>query len=260
MQTVDKKMFSWRENSASIFNKIMSNSDSFSCESDSEDESTLPLEDIPARTVSSQTNLSDEEINAKLQKWVDLTNINMGPYSERKPNYNSEERKVTVPVSSGNSSSSEESDTEETRSEMELSFKFQFLIISERLKVTLVKAANLFDGEPSASDMITYAKVCLMPCKTQIQTSDFVKGSSNPEFNNIMFFNGFSLQEMHQMSLRITLYGRREKDSQYKNLGEVTVSLEDFDLTAENSLNEYVNTRICPLSRGHGSYRIRLLR
>lgn len=261
-------MFSWKDNSERIFNKILTNSHSVtSYESDSDDESvsyTLPTHDTleDRNGSSSPSSLSDEEINEKLQRWFDLTNIEMGPFGGNSKHRSSPDGKKT-PDSAGSRNSALSPTmplSEEETSETELSFKFQFLIMSERLKVTLLKASNIFPGTSSPTALTTYAKVCLMPEKAHVQTSHAVKGSSNPEFNSVMYFDGLSLQEMHQMSLRITLYGRQESDSQSVNLGEVTVCLEDFDLTAENTLNEYVNTRICSLSRGNGSYRIRLLR
>lgn len=261
-------MFSWKENSEKIFNKILTNSYSLtSDESDSDDETapfSLPIPEVPGERNKSPSSLSlsDEEINAKLQRWFDLTNIVTGPVggsSKRKPS--------TDETNTPKSEKSEDSTPlptlplpEEETPETELSFKFQFLIITERLKVTLLKASNLFAGMSSSTDLATYAKVCLMPEKADVQTTNVVKGSSNPEFNSIMFFGGMSLEEMHLMSLRITLYGRQDSESSFVNLGEVIVSLEDFDITAENTLNEYVNTRICALSRGNLSYRVRLLR
>jgi len=260
-------MFSWKDDSERIFKKILTNSQSVtSYESESEDES-IPyqrtiVDNEGERRTESPSSLSEEEINEKLKKWVDLTNIEMGPFGGgNSTGHRLDERpKSTDSRDSRNSTMSTDATSVDDEPEAELSFKFQFLIISERLKVTLLKAKNLSNGSSSTSGLTTYAKVCLMPGKAHVQTSDAVKGSNNPEFNSVMYFDGLSLHEMHKMSLRITLFGRSESELHAVNLGEVTVSLEDFDLTAESTLHELVNTRICSLSRGHGSYRIRLLR
>lgn len=259
-------MFSWKQNSASIFDQILSTSDKElgeESDSDSDDEQTLCISPVVENIDDGRSvpnSLSEDEINERLKRWADLTDVKMGPDGINEMAKTGGEKLPEQEGSMSNDNARElEEMGEDTQTEMKLEFKFQYLIISERLKVTIVRAFNLFGEETPSEEMETYVKVCLMPCKTHVQTSPSIQSSCNPEFNSVMFFDGLSLEEMHQMTLRVMIFGSQAR-GQYCNMGEVTVSLEDFDLTAENALTEDINTRICSLSRGSGSYRIKLLR
>ena len=129
-------------------------------------------------------------------------------------------------------------------------FTFQFLIMTERLKVTVKSASNLFKNTENYNEANSFAEVCLVPGKVQMQTSELVKRSKNPLFKSVFYFRGFSLQEMHHMNLRIRLMGKQHLLSRPKIIGEVVVSLENFDLVSENLLDEQLHTRIVPAKSG----------
>ncbi|XP_053376795.1 uncharacterized protein LOC128547711 [Mercenaria mercenaria] len=125
--------------------------------------------------------------------------------------------------------------------ESSVTFKFQYLIMTERLKETTVKASNLFKRSESEKDLAVVVEVCLMPGNVQRQVTSLCKGTRNPDFNSVVYFSGLSLTEMHQMCLRIKINGRDGRTGSLTRLGEVTVPLDNFDIIGETVLEEHIN-------------------
>lgn len=245
-------MFSWRQNSEQIFNKILSSHsvDDSEDESDSDTDDDLTtsfsvLDSPTTPTRKQHGQWYDEEIERKLKLWTDLTNIRMGPFAnpdrmklaQAKMHRQTCFRSFSEGYSTG--PTSRISDAENT-----LTIKFQYLIISERLKVTVSKANNLTMLARIDKDTELHARVGLFPSKWHHKDTCVVKGCRNPEFNSVIYFHGISLQEMHQKSLKLTLYCKGGEKRRFEGIGEVTVSLENFDLTSETTLNEPIETRI----------------
>lgn len=257
-------MFSWRLNSEKIFNKILSSKsiDDSEEETDSDDDdlatSCSAFDSPPAKGRSFPGSMADEEIEKKLKLWTDLTNIDMGPYANSarvRPMDSQIQRRKAFMGPTATSSKKEEMVAVETN--MSLTFKFQYLIISEKLKVTVVGGNNLSASSNARNDMEMFARVCLSPCKVQPKNTDLVEGSAHPEFNSVVFFSGLSLQDVHQTSLRLAVYCRNKRTWQFKNIGEVVISLENYDLTSETTINKCLDANSLHMSKTQYSFRIK---
>lgn len=260
-------MFCWRLNSEKIFNKILSSNsiDDSEEETDSDEDdlttSCSAFDSPPARGRNFPDSMGDEEIEKKLKLWTDLTNIDMGPYANsariRSLDTQIQHRKAFMgPTAS--SGQKEEMIAVETN--MSLTFKFQYLIISEKLKVTVVGGNNLPVSSNAQNGMEMFARVCLTPSKVQPKNTDLVGGSAHPEFNSVVFFNGLSLQDVHQTSLRLAVYCRNKRAWQFRNIGEVVISLENYDLTSETTMNKCLDASSLHMSKIQYSFRIKSAR
>ena len=274
-------MFSYKDNAQEIWNEVFSNFDNPSreiIESESEDEDELsstgslcaygggrssPVNLCRPSIATSQPTiticeyaleLSEEEIERRFQASRDLLKIRIGPFGKPKP--------YEPPVYGEFEQDNQIKLIEET--EIEVSFKFQFLIITEKLKVTISEIKNL-DKFTSANSQM-YVEACLMPGKVQKLRTKTVDATDNMPIDSVMFFNGFDLDQMHQMTLRLVLHVSDGENTSPNNgqrafsrLGEVNVSLENFDITSEIRLTESLNTRIATGPGGFGSVRMKLL-
>lgn len=118
-----------------------------------------------------------------------------------------------------------------------IELRIQFLIMTERLKVTIVKAENLISS--NSNSLTTFAQVSLMPGKMQKQSTKCVKNSNNPEFTDEQFFfTGINLEDMHLMTLRVQIMRRKFLLKVPKCIGEAYVPLFNVDLVSETSLRE----------------------
>lgn len=189
----------------------------------------------------------------RVHLWAELTDIEIEPvFPKRKATHSKEadatRKRVIKPVSEIQSNA-------DFFYAPSIEFRFQYLVITERLKVTVVKASNILGRESKRlSDISTYVEVSLMPGKIQKQVSKTQRGSDNPNFESTMFFKGLSLDEMHQMCVRIKLMVKINGHN-FRSLGEVTVSLEDIDIVSETTFEENVNTRIGLRSGSYNSYK-----
>lgn len=251
-------MFSWRQNSEKIFNKILSTNsfDDSEEETDSdEDDLTSPFSFFGSPSQISETFPSaanDEEIERKLKPWKDLTNIDMGPYAQPA------KRSTLTPSiqrQSLRSISSKDGKKEEINSpeaNMSLTLKFQYLIISEKLKVTVTKGKNLTKSSTTDKDVDMFAKIRILPSKLQTMKTKKIKGSADPELNTVVYFSGISLQEMHMTSLRVAVYCRNKRSWQFENIGDVSIPLENRDLTLENTIKVCLEEKSQHMSKRQG--------
>ncbi|KAL3865368.1 hypothetical protein ACJMK2_042760 [Sinanodonta woodiana] len=125
----------------------------------------------------------------------------------------------------------------------ELKFSFQYLAASKQLKVCLIRAENL--GGENKTDLNTnsFAKLYLMPEKVQKQNGSVVKHTKNPNFNQEFYFQQLTLDELHNMVLRIKLFNKSHNLKMAEFIGEVTIPLESYDLLQENRIWKDLETK-----------------
>ena len=118
----------------------------------------------------------------------------------------------------------------------ELKFSFQYLAASKQLKVSLIKAENLGGHQKQDRNVNAYAKVCLMPGKIQKQTSNVVKKTRDPVFDQDMYFHNISLEELHSMALTIKIFSKSINFKSHEFIGEVYIPLDNYDVMVENRI------------------------
>lgn len=260
-------MFCWRQNSEKIFNKILyssstGESDDEEPDSDEDDLSTscFAFEGLSSAASRPGSNTYDEEFEKKLKLWTDLTNIDMGPYAKPAEMCTLQPSAKTPDFRSRSSTNNHKDQPFALPEEKSLTFKFQYLIISEKLKVTVMKGNNLVASSGVNNDVEIFARVRLSPSKTPPKNIDTVRGSTSPEFNSVVYFNGLSLQEVHETSLCIAIYCRNKGTWRYDNIGETAVSLENYDLTSETMLRKCLDTKVLSMPKRKCSFLVKPVR
>ena len=120
-----------------------------------------------------------------------------------------------------------------------IEMKIQYLIITERLKVTLIRAKNLLHPVSHSGSPSIFTQLCLVPGKIQKKKSEYVAMSNNPEFKGeIFYFKGIILEDMHKMTLRVRVKQERHRLKRSQCLGQVYITLDDKDLVGETCLAE----------------------
>ena len=112
----------------------------------------------------------------------------------------------------------------------ELKFSFHYLPDTREMKVLLIKAENL-GGESRDNSLNPFAKIALMPGKVQKQTSEIVKHTKSPAFNESFLFLDVPFEKLQKMSLRIKLCSKSHVMTE--TIGEVNIELCKFDLFQE---------------------------
>ena len=125
----------------------------------------------------------------------------------------------------------------------ELKFSFQYLAASQQLKVTLIKAENLGGQGKQDKNVNPYAKVYLMPGKLQKQISQIFRRTKDPVFNQDMYFQNLSFEEIHKLSLKIKVFSKGTNLKFQEFIGEVTIPLETYDVTEENRMWKDLESR-----------------
>ncbi|XP_050400272.1 C2 calcium-dependent domain-containing protein 4C [Patella vulgata] len=125
----------------------------------------------------------------------------------------------------------------------ELKFSFQYFPHSKKLRVTMIKAENLYVHNKATHHLNIYAKLYLMPGKIQRQVSQFVKQTRNPHFNQEFHFDGFSIDELEAMRVRIKLFDKGQKLKLTEYIGEVNLNLSNYDLLQENRMWKDLETK-----------------
>ena len=84
--------------------------------------------------------------------------------------------------------------------------KFQYFEDSRRLHIQLIKAENLGGSTRQADDINPFVKMYVIPGKQYKQSSNIIKKSKNPVFNQDIFFDNLSLAGniTFQMALSLT--------------------------------------------------------
>lgn len=118
----------------------------------------------------------------------------------------------------------------------ELKFAFHYLATSRLFKVTIIKAENLGDASKTDQNINSYCKVYLMPGKIQKQSTDMIKHTKNPVFNQELTFHSLNLEQLHSMVLRIKIFHKAHNLKLPEFLGRVDLSLDNFDLMTENRM------------------------
>lgn len=116
----------------------------------------------------------------------------------------------------------------------ELKFSFQFLAASQQLKVTLIKAENLGGQSRDSQTVNSYVKTYLMPGKVQKQATNVVKRTKYPVYNQDLYFHNMSLDELHNMALRLKIFSKGYNLKMQEFIGEVTMPLDGYDLLVDN--------------------------
>ena len=123
--------------------------------------------------------------------------------------------------------------------------KVQFLIVTERLKVTIVRAENILGISSNVELPTTFVQLSLMPGKMQKQSGKCVKNSSNPDYSSeVFYFTGFNLECMHMMTLRIKIMQRKYTFRLPLCIGETYIPLDNVDLVGETLLRERLSAPI----------------
>ncbi|KAK3579838.1 hypothetical protein CHS0354_007354 [Potamilus streckersoni] len=125
----------------------------------------------------------------------------------------------------------------------ELKFSFQYLAASKQLKVCLIRAENLGGESKTDLNMNSFAKLYLMPEKVQKQSGSVVKRTKNPNFNQEFYFQQLTLDELHNMVLRIKLFNKSHNLKMAEFIGEVTMPLDSYDLLQENRIWKDLETK-----------------
>ena len=117
----------------------------------------------------------------------------------------------------------------------EIKISFRYLPDTRQFVVSLIRAENLGGTNRSDQGRNTYAKVCLMPGKVQKQTSEVVKNTNSPTFNQDFYFKDLWMEELRSMRIRIHVFVK-ENLRRDEFLGEAQVSLASFSLLQENRM------------------------
>lgn len=118
----------------------------------------------------------------------------------------------------------------------ELKFSFQYLPASSQLKVTLIRAENLGGHQKQDRPLNSFAKVYLMPGKTQKQGTSVVKRNRNPVFDQELYFHDIGIEQLRTMSLVIKLFSKSQNLKLSECIGEVTIPLDNYDVMVENRI------------------------
>ncbi|WAR21542.1 hypothetical protein MAR_015516 [Mya arenaria] len=106
---------------------------------------------------------------------------------------------------------------------------FQFFNEKAALHVTLLKGSNV--GCRETGSLRIYAQVCLMPGKQQQRCGEQVHGTTDPVFYEQFVFNA-ELGTLLDRWLRIKLYNTTSVFARRRPLGECSIPLYPYDLTA----------------------------
>ena len=118
----------------------------------------------------------------------------------------------------------------------ELKFSFQYLARSRHLKVTLIRSENLGGEGKVDGNINAYAKLYLLPGKLQKQTSETIKHTRKPVFEQEFYFQSLSLEQLHAMTLRIKIFHKGHNLRLPEFIGKVDVNLDNYDLLTENRM------------------------
>ncbi|KAL3891382.1 hypothetical protein ACJMK2_003644 [Sinanodonta woodiana] len=125
----------------------------------------------------------------------------------------------------------------------ELKFSFQYLAASKQLKVCLIRAENLGNENITDFSMNSFATLYLMPAKLQKQSGIVVKCTKNPNFNQTFYFQQLTLEELHNMVLRIKLFNKCHNLKLAEFIGEVSIPLDGYDLLQESRMWKDLKTK-----------------
>ncbi len=117
----------------------------------------------------------------------------------------------------------------------EVKFAVQYTPGSKQLCVQLLKAENLGKNN-NLVNVNAFAKLCLMPGKTQKQISNLSKQNSNPVYNQAFYFKNLTLEQIYDTRLRIKFYHKSQTLRREVFLGEVQVVLGSFNLLQETRM------------------------
>lgn len=128
----------------------------------------------------------------------------------------------------------------------QIKLMFQYYNEKNEFHVTLLKGSNVAPGQTGTLGI--YTKVCLMPDKIQRKVGDDKHDTRNPIFYEPFTFK-MSLGELLQRQLRIKLYNKPGIFSKSEPIGECTIALYIYDLTAVTviwqNLNKCKNQKVC---------------
>jgi hypothetical protein len=115
----------------------------------------------------------------------------------------------------------------------EVKFSVQYSQKNQHLRVLLIRAENLAVGNRSDRAINAYAKVCLMPGKLQKQSSNVIKHTRDPVYDEEFYFHGINLEELRTMRLRIKMFNKCRNLRGHELIGEAQAALGSFALARE---------------------------
>ena len=101
---------------------------------------------------------------------------------------------------------------------------------AEKLAVTVIRAEDVPTKHRGGAASVQ-VRVVLLPAKKQ-RFKTKAKPSTNPNFHETFTFSRVAQSDLHESGLRFRLYGH-EKLSRDKLLGELTISVTEFDLEGD---------------------------
>lgn len=111
----------------------------------------------------------------------------------------------------------------------EMKIMFQFLNEENDLHVTLLRATNVARSRGGALGV--YAKVCLMPGKTQMKVGHDKHNTHNPVFCELFRFR-IKSEELFDREIKVKLFNKRGIFSRSEAIGECSIALRQYDPTA----------------------------
>lgn len=115
-----------------------------------------------------------------------------------------------------------------------LRVKIQYLIVTKRIKLTVIQAYGL----PAKYSNRTYARACLMPGKQEKQSSIVVKKTRNPVYNSVMYFHNILLPDAHNKIVRVKIMSKRSLFLCAQPVGIIRVNLDKLDLVSETDVEQ----------------------
>lgn len=118
----------------------------------------------------------------------------------------------------------------------EVKLSFQYLTDTKQFKVGLIKAENLGGRNKADQNINSYAKIYLMPGKVQRHTSDTVKRTRDPVYNQEFYFNDILIDELRSMKLKIKIFHKGHNFSRHVFIGEIVVPLAKYNIQHEQRM------------------------
>lgn len=115
---------------------------------------------------------------------------------------------------------------------------FQFFNDSKEFQVTILKGSNIAGRKTGTLGV--YTKICLMPGKIQLQVGSDKHNARDPVFYEPFIFR-ISLDELLEREMRIKLYNKPGIFSFTEPIGECSVPLYPYDLTAVTVIWQNLN-------------------
>jgi len=125
----------------------------------------------------------------------------------------------------------------------ELKLSLQYFSSINQIGLTIIKADNLASHLETV-DINSSVQVCIMPGKSQIQTSPTVKSDRTPQYDHSMVFSGITTDSLVSLALRIRVCNKTVTRSSFTRttiLGQILLPLEPLSLGSEEEVRMWRN-------------------